>query len=248
MMATSDVVIKAKPNAVLALGDNQYEKGEFANFQASYDPTWGRFKAITRPVAGNHEYYGSNAEGYYQYFGKAAGDRDKGYYSFDLGNWHLIALNSNCKAIGGCEVGSPQEKWLKADLQKNPKACTMAYWHHPRFSSGTHGNNKIVEDLWNDLYNAGAELVLSGHDHSYERFAPQGLNEKADPQKGIRQVVIGNGGKNLYPFKTIRANSEVRDNESYGVLKVSLHAKSYDWELMPIAGDSFTDKGSTPCH
>ena len=118
MMATSDVVIKAKPNAVLALGDNQYEKGEFANFQASYDPTWGRFKSITRPVAGNHEYYGSNAEGYYQYFGKAAGDRDKGYYSFNLGNWHLIALNSNCKAIGGCEVGSPQEKWLKADLQK----------------------------------------------------------------------------------------------------------------------------------
>jgi hypothetical protein len=248
MMATSDVVIKAKPSAVLALGDNQYEKGEFANFQASYDPTWGRFKSITRPVAGNHEYYGNNGEGYYKYFGKAAGDRDKGYYSFNLGNWHLIALNSNCKAIGGCEVGSPQEKWLKADLQKNPKACTLAYWHHPRFSSGTHGNNKIVEDLWKDLYDAGAELVLSGHDHSYERFAPQGLNEKADPQKGIRQIVIGNGGKNLYPFKTIRGNSEVRDNESYGVLKVALHPKSYDWELMPIAGDTFTDKGSTPCH
>lgn len=248
MMATSDVVIKAKPNAVLALGDNQYEKGEFANFQASYDPTWGRFKSITRPVPGNHEYYGSNAEGYYQYFGKAAGDRDKGYYSFNLGNWHLIALNSNCKAIGGCEVGSPQEKWLKADLKKNPKTCTLAYWHHPRFSSGTHGNNKIVEDLWNDLYNAGAELVLSGHDHSYERFAPQGLNEKADPQKGVRQIVIGNGGKNLYPFKTIRANSEVRDNESYGVLKVALHAKSYDWELIPITGDTFTDKGSALCH
>lgn len=248
MIATSDLVIKAKPNAVLALGDNQYEKGEFANYQASYAPTWGRFKAITRPVPGNHEYYGSNAEGYYQYFGKAAGDRDKGYYSYNLGNWHLIALNSNCKAISGCEIGSPQEKWLKADLKKNPKACTLAYWHHPRFSSGTHGNNKIVEDLWKDLYDAGAELVLSGHDHTYERFAPQGLNEKADPQKGVRQIVIGNGGKNLYPFKTIRANSEVRDNESYGVLKVVLHAKSYDWELMPITGDSFTDKGSTPCH
>ena len=248
MMATSDIVIKVKPNAVLALGDNQYEKGELANFQASYDPTWGRFKSITRPVPGNHEYYGSNAEGYYQYFGKAAGDRDKGYYSFNLGNWHLIALNSNCKAIGGCEVGSPQEKWLKADLKKNPKTCTLAYWHHPRFSSGTHGNNKIVEDLWKDLYDAGAELVLSGHDHSYERFAPQGLDEKADAKKGIRQIVIGNGGKSLYPFKTIRANSEVRDNESYGVLKVALHPKSYDWELMPIAGDSFTDKGSTPCH
>jgi len=248
MMATSDIVIKVKPNAVLALGDNQYEKGEFANFQASYDSTWGRFKAITRPVPGNHEYYGSNAEGYYQYFGKAAGDRDKGYYSFNLGNWHLIALNSNCDAIGGCEVGSPQEKWLKADLKKNPKACTLAYWHHPRFSSGTHGNNKIVKDLWKDLYDAGAELVLSGHDHSYERFAPQGLDEKADAKKGIRQIVIGNGGKSLYPFKTIRANSEVRDNESYGVLKVALHPKSYDWELMPIAGDTFTDRGSTPCH
>ncbi|MFM7437313.1 MAG: metallophosphoesterase family protein [Snowella sp.] len=125
MMATSDVVIKVKPNAVLALGDNQYEKGELANFQASYHPTWGRFKSITRPVPGNHEYYGSNAEGYYQYFGKAAGDRDKGYYSFNLGNWHLIALNSNCEAIGGCEVGSPQEKWLKADLKKIRK---LAPW------------------------------------------------------------------------------------------------------------------------
>lgn len=248
MMATADLVIQKKPTAVLALGDNQYEKGEFINFQKSYDPTWGRFKAITRPVPGNHEYYKSNAEGYFQYFGKLAGDRDKGYYSFNLGNWHLIALNSNCDAIGGCSAGSAQEKWLKADLQKNPKTCTLAYWHHPRFSSGVHGNNKIVEDLWKDLYEAGTELVLSGHDHSYERFAPQGLDEKLDTQKGIRQIVVGNGGKNLYPFKTLRANSEVRDNETYGVLKVSLHAKSYDWELMPIAGDTFTDKGSTLCH
>ncbi len=248
MMATADLVIQTKPTAVLALGDNQYEKGEFINFQKSYEPSWGRFKAITRPVPGNHEYYKSNAEGYFQYFGKLAGDRGKGYYSFNLGSWHLIALNSNCDAIGGCNTGSAQEKWLKADLKKNPKNCTLAYWHHPRFSSGVHGNNKIVEDLWQDLYNAGTEVVLSGHDHNYERFAPQGLTENLDPKKGIRQFVVGNGGKNLYPFKTLRPNSEVRDNETYGVVKVVLHAKSYDWELMPIAGDTFTDKGSTPCH
>ncbi len=248
MMATSDVVLKVKPTAVLALGDNQYERGELVNYQKSYDPSWGRFKNITRPVPGNHEYYGNKAEGYYQYFGRLAGDRNKGYYSYDLGNWHLIAINSNCDAIGGCQAGSPQEQWLKADLKKNKKSCTLAYWHHPRFSSGVHGNNKMMDDMWKDLYAAKAELVLSGHDHLYERFAPQGLTENADPKNGIRQIVIGNGGKNLYTFKTIRPNSEVRNDDSYGVLKVTLHKHSYDWELMSIAGDRFTDKGTTLCH
>lgn len=249
MQATAQLVIQAKPKAVLALGDNQYEKGELENFKKSYDPTWGKFKNITKPVPGNHEYYGGKqAAGYYDYFGSLAGDRKKGYYSFDLGDWHLIALNSNCKFVGGCEAGSPQETWLKADLKTNKKACTLAFWHHPRYSSAVHGNNSGMEAFWQDLYSAGAELVLSGHDHDYERFAPQGLNGKLDPQRGIRQFVIGNGGKSLYPFKTIRANSEVRNNDTYGVLKLTLKPKGYDWEMQSIPGSDFTDKGSALCH
>jgi 3',5'-cyclic AMP phosphodiesterase CpdA len=248
MQATANLVLNNNPKAVLVLGDNQYEKGELENFQKSYDPTWGRFKHITKPVPGNHEYVQPQAAGYYDYFGKLAGDRRKGYYSFNLGNWHLIALNSNCEYVGGCNVGSPQEKWLKADLKANTKACTLAYWHHPRFSSGLHGNNKALAAFWQDLYEAGAELVLSGHDHDYERFAPQDLNEKLDSQKGIRQFVVGSGGKSLYPFKTIRANSEVRNNDTYGVLKLSLNPQSYAWEYQPIPGSDFKDQGKAACH
>lgn len=248
MRATADLVPKIKPKAVLVLGDNQYEKGELENYRKSYDPTWGKFKSITKPVPGNHEYATDQAAGYFDYFGKLAGDRTKGYYSFNLGNWHLIALNSNCEFVGGCNAGSPQEKWLKADLKANSKACTLAFWHHPRFSSGLHGNNKALDIFWRDLYAAGAELVLSGHDHDYERFAPQGLNDTVDLKQGIRQFVIGSGGKNLYPFKTVRANSEVRNNDTYGILKLTLQPQGYTWDYKPIPGSDFTDQGKATCH
>jgi 3',5'-cyclic AMP phosphodiesterase CpdA len=248
MRATADLVPKIKPKAVLVLGDNQYEKGELENYRKSYDPTWGKFKSITKPVPGNHEYATDQAAGYFDYFGKLAGDRTKGYYSFNLGNWHLIALNSNCEFVGGCNAGSPQEKWLKADLKANSKACTLAFWHHPRFSSGLHGNNKALDIFWRDLYAARAELVLSGHDHDYERFAPQGLNDTVDLKQGIRQFVIGSGGKNLYPFKTVRANSEVRNNDTYGILKLTLQPQGYTWDYKPIPGSDFTDQGKATCH
>jgi 3',5'-cyclic AMP phosphodiesterase CpdA len=238
MAATAELVVAAKPQTVLALGDNQYEKGELEGYQRSYEPTWGRFKNRTKPVAGNHEYYTADAKGYYDYFGSLAGDRRRGYYSFNLGAWHLIALNSNCEAVGGCGVGSPQEKWLQADLKANKRQCTLAYWHHPRYSSGIHGNNQSMEAFWQDLQQAKAELVLSGHDHDYERFAPQ---------KGLRQFVVGTGGKNLYPFKKIQPQSEAHSDEDYGVLKLVLKPASYEWQYVATATGNFRDQGQSPC-
>lgn len=199
MQATSDLLMAQRFEAVLALGDLQYEDGALVKFQKSYDLTWGRVKAITHPAVGNHEYGTPGAAGYFSYFGGAAGAKDKGYYSFDIGAWHLIALNANCTKVG-CQAGSAQEQWLKADLAKHPAKCTLAYWHQPRFSSALHGNNAATDAFWQDLYQAGAEIVLNGHDHDYERFAPQTPAAIADPQRGIREFVVGTGGKSLYPF------------------------------------------------
>jgi hypothetical protein len=246
MKATSDLLIDKGLTAVLPLGDNQYEYGRFAAYQKSYNPTWGRVKSITYPTIGNHEYYGNSAD-YFNYFGKIAGDPQKGYYSYNIGNWHLISLNSNCSKIGGCNSNSPQLKWLKEDLAKNKSLCTLAYWHHPRFSSGQHGSDKTYDDFWQVLYAAGVDIVLNGHDHHYERFALQSPQGKPDSQEGIRQFVVGTGGKNLYRIMQLQANSEVSNNETYGVLKLTLHPRSYDWEFVPIAGQTFTDKGSESC-
>ena len=170
-LATSNTLVRGHYASVLALGDTQYEDGAYEKFVASYDPSWGRVKSITKPAPGNHEYESPGATGYYRYFGRAAGDPRKGYYSFDVGRWHLIALNSNCSAVGGCGAGSPQEQWLRRDLAAHPAACTLAYWHHPRFSSGLHGSDSTYTAFWQALYDAGADVVLSGHDHDYERFA-----------------------------------------------------------------------------
>lgn len=250
MLATATLVAQSQPIAVLPLGDNQYERGELENYQASYQPTWGQFDAISKPVPGNHEYYdkGHKAAGYYDYFGKLAGDAQKGYYSYDLGDWHLVALNSNCDYIGGCQTGSAQQQWLQQDLAEHPNTCTLAYWHHPRYSSGVHGNNDSMADIWQTLYASGADVVLSGHDHIYERFAPQTAQSQADPEKGIRQFVIGTGGKSLYPFKQIRPNSEVRAEGVYGVLKLGLKPDSYTWQYLAANAPEFQDQGETPCH
>ncbi len=233
---------------VLTLGDLAYENGTATEFANCYHPTWGRHKARTMPSPGNHEYNTPGATGYYGYFGAAAGDPAKGYYSYDIGAWHLISLNSNCTAIGGCGAGSAQEQWLRADLRAHPAACTLAYWHHPRFSSGDHGNNTIVTALYQALYDYGADVVLAGHDHHYERFGPQTAAGVADTTYGVRSWVVGTGGRVLYPIGAPKPNQEAINNTSYGVLSMTLHASSYDYSFLPAAGSSFTESGTASCH
>jgi hypothetical protein len=252
--ATSDLLVAMPLTAVLTLGDDQYEKGALGAYQAFYGPTWGRELAITHPAVGNHEYLTPGASGYFTYFGAAAGDATKGYYSVDIGTWHVVVLNSNCTeidpgpALQGCAKGSPQESWLRQDLQSSTATCTMAVWHHPRFSSGTHGNDTQMQALWKDLYTSNADVLLVGHDHDYERFAPQNANGGPDPVRGIREFVVGTGGRSHDPFGVPKPNSEVRDNQTFGVLQLTLHPTSYDWVFVPEAGATFTDSGSTACH
>ncbi len=261
-------LIAADPaiSAVLPLGDVQYECGDYANFLRFYDPTWGRFRAITHPAIGNHEYLTTRGasgcdpattapgQGYFDYWNGAgvasgpAGDRSQGYYSYDIGAWHLIALNSNCSRAGGCDAGSPQGVWLRNDLTAHRNACTLAYWHHPRFSSGEHGDNLQAAPLWDSLYAAGADVVLNGHDHDYERFAPQSPAGAADPTAGIREFVVGTGGKNHYGMRAVQPNSEVRDSGTFGVLELTLRPNRYDWRFVPVQGGTFTDSGSGSCH
>ncbi|MCA1706064.1 MAG: fibronectin type III domain-containing protein [Actinobacteria bacterium] len=245
--ATSDVLVSRPFDAVLAPGDIQYIDATKAKFLTSYDPAWGRVKAVTRPAPGNHEYLNPNAAGYFEYFGAAAGDPSRGYYSFDIGAWHVIALNSNCDNVGGCAAGSPQERWLAADLAANAKRCTLAYWHHPRFSSGA-GNDPRTDAFWRALYAGGADLVADGHDHIYERFAPQTPDGVADPDRGIRKFTVGTGGKDLQGLNPAQPNSEVRSNSSFGVLQLTLRPTGYDFSFLPVAGSTFGDSGSGQCH
>ena len=236
---------------VFTLGDNAYPNGSSSDYANCYDLSWGRAKPRTKPAPGNHEYQTANAAGYFAYFGSAAGDPTRGYYSYDLGAWHIIVLNSNssCSTIS-CAAGSAQEQWLRADLAANTKACTLAYWHHPRFNSGaSHGNNTAVGPFWDALYLYRAEIILNGHEHVYERFAPQAPNAAADPVNGIRQFTVGTGGVGLYSFKsTPEPNSEVRNSTAMGVLKLTLKSNGYDWQFIPVAGSSFSDSGSGTCH
>jgi hypothetical protein len=251
---TSNLMLGRGTDAVLPLGDLQYGDATLAQFNGSYHPSWGRLKAITRPAPGNHDYGTSGAAGYFDYFNGLgnpigrAGERGKGYYSYNLGAWHLVALNSECSEVGGCAQGSAQEQWLRQDLQQNRRACTLAYWHHPRYSSGNHGNQTDTRPLWVALWWAGAEIILGGHSHSYERFALQDPWSQPDPDRGVRQFVVGTGGKDLKPFETIQPNSQVRQASSFGVLALWLRSGSYRWQFLPAAGSSFTDSGSGVCH
>lgn len=246
MRATSDLLVASARDAVLALGDLQYEDGAAEKFAQSYDPTWGKVKAVTRPVAGNHDYGTEGAEPYYSYFGNAAGDPAKGYYSFDLGSWHVVALNSNCYAVGGCGPGSTQEQWLVSDLATSTAPCTLAYWHHARWSSGKNGSDSTYDAFWRALYADRAEIVLNGHDHDYERFAPQDPDQSPTPS-GIRAFVVGTGGRDLRPFETIEAHSEVRAADTFGVLELTLRHSGYDWRFVAEPGGAFTDSGSGFC-
>jgi chitodextrinase len=238
---TAKLLDTIAPTRVLTLGDNAYPDGTSSDYSSYYDPNWGRHKSKTSPSPGNHDYHTSGGAGYFGYFGSQAPAQ---YYSFDIGAWHLISLNGEI----GISAGSAQETWLKSDLAAHPNKCTLAYWHEPRFSSGAeHGNTTSFDPFWRDLYAAGVDVVLGGHDHDYERFAPQNPSGAAD-SNGIREFVVGTGGASHYTFGSPDANSEVRDNTSYGVLKVTLHSTSYDWQFVPVAGASFTDSGSTACH
>jgi hypothetical protein len=230
---------------VATLGDNAYPSGTSSEFTNCYDPTWGRHKARTRPSPGNHEYNTPGATGYYGYFGTTAGPSGRGYYSYNLGDWHIISLNSNVPM----SAGSAQEQWLRADLAASTKRCTLAYWHHPRFSSGTtHGNFSAAQPVWQALYDFNADVVLSGHEHNYERFAPQTPTGAADAARGIREFVVGTGGANHYTGHNAIPNSEVFNGSTYGVLKLTLSATSYSWQFVPVAGQSFTDSGTASCH
>ena len=241
-------LLEANPGTVMALGDLAYPNGTAEDFKC-YDKTWGRLKARTRPAVGNHEFHTTAASYYFQYFGVAAGDPKTGYYSYDLGSWHIVVLNSECVDVGGCGAGSPEEKWLRADLSAHPVGCTLAYFHKPRFSSGlNHGNDPELGAFWQALYDFNAELIVNGHDHDYERFAPQDPNGNAEPKRGIREFVVGTGGKSHRFFGILKANSEVRNDTTYGVLKLTLKATGYDWKFIPEEGKSFTDSGSGNCH
>jgi 3',5'-cyclic AMP phosphodiesterase CpdA len=241
-------LVAAIPGIVFTAGDNVYNTGTQAEFRRCYDPSWGRFRDRTYPAIGNHDAVTTGGEAYFDYFGAAAGPRYDGWYSYQAGTWHVIVLNSNCRSIGGCGEGSRELTWLKADLAAHPDLCTMAIWHHPRFSSGEHGDNRASDPFWRLLFNAHAELIINGHDHDYERFAPQTPGGLADPVEGIREIVAGTGGKSLRLFGRIDPNSEVRDAASYGVLRLDLAPGTYAWQFIATSDRAFGDSGTTACH
>lgn len=250
--ATAKLIDKI-PGTVFAAGDLAYDSGTYEEFLNCYEPTWGRFKSRTRPAPGNHEYNGSEGSGYFRYWGTQAGDPDKGYYGYDLGSWHIIVLNTNCrvKELGGCGEGSREETWLRQDLAAHPNACLLAYGHHALYSSGVlagHARHPELRALWQDLYAAHADLILAGHEHSYERFAPQDSDGRPDPDHGIRQITAGTGGRSHTYLGYPQPNSEVRNDDTYGVLKLTLSSGKFKWEFIPEAGKSFKDFGEGTCH
>jgi hypothetical protein len=246
---TAKLLDAIRTDVVFTTGDNAYDSGSLSEYRAHYEPTWGRFRSKTRPAPGNHEYLTRNAAGYFEYFGAAAGEPGKGYYSYDVGSWHVIVLNSNCSFVGGCGRGSPQERWLRQDLQAHSAVCTLAYWHHPRFSSGHYSDNSDFEPFWQALYEAGAELVVNGHDHNYQRYVPQTPTGARDDARGIREIVVGTGGKSAYSVGPAPVrNREVASDGTFGVLQLTLRPAGYDWKFVPVAGSTFTDSGSGSCH
>lgn len=243
-------LVERREGLVMTAGDNAYEVGALAEFRAHYAPTWGRFKSRTRPTPGNHDYYSPGAQGYFDYFGWRAGPRGRGYYSLKLGNWRIYALDSEaCDTDVGCGPGSPQYRWLKRKLTKHDAFCSMAVFHTPLYSSGFHGNEPRVRPLVKLLYKSGAELIVNGHEHDYERLAPARPWGRVDRKKGVQQIIVGTGGAPLRPrgSKTA-AHSRVFSADAWGVLRLGLQKKSYTWKFLPVAGETFTDKGERRCH
>jgi hypothetical protein len=241
-------LVNTIPGTVAALGDLAYENGAPHEFAQCYEPTWGQFKARTRPAAGNHEYQTPGAAGYFAYWGATAGAPTQGWYSYDLGAWHVVVLNSNCTFVGGCHAGSPQEAWLRQDLAANQRRCTLAYWHHPRFSSGSVGGSSSVGPLFQALYDANAEALLVGHAHNYQRWVPQNPSGARDDQRGVRQFVVGTGGRVQHPVRPQLPNQEAVNDDTFGVLRLTLRGSAFDWQFVPVAGRTFTDSGSQSCH
>jgi hypothetical protein len=231
------------PGTIFTLGDHAYPNGSAKDYKECYEPTWGRFKDRTHPVMGNHDLITAKGLPYWEYWGTRGGPEKRGYYSYELGAWHIIALNSTAPA----NEKSPQMQWLREDLATHQTACTLAYWHTPVFSSGPHGGTFEMRDVWKLLYEAGADVVLASHDHIYERFAPQDAKGKVDLARGIRQFLVGTGGSGVYLIKKIAPNSEIHDNSTYGVLKLTLKPDSYAWDFIPIGGQKFRDSGTGTC-
>jgi hypothetical protein len=253
-LATSNLLVNGSFAGVLDLGDDQYECGSLSAYNTSYAPSWGRVKSITHPAPGNHEYQtaggtgcssaNAGAKGYFAYFGSAAGPAGKGYYSLDIGSWHIISLNSQCGKVA-CGASSAQATWLRNDLAAHPSGCKLAFWHIPLFSTGA--TQAGAKTFWNLLYAAHADLVLNGHYHAYERFDLQSPTGAADPN-GIREIIVGTGGYSLAGLGPKPANTQVLDNSSFGVLALTLHSASYDWRFVPVPGAPLSDSGTTACH
>ena len=244
--ATAQLVEGLNPDGVLVLGDTAYETVTVDSLK-SYDASWGRFLDRTHAVVGNHEYYGEGADAYWDYFGDRAGERGEGWYSFDLGSWHVVVLNSECEEVD-CDPDGDQGTWLADDLAGSSARCTVAAFHRPRFSSGDeYGDDESVSPLWQVLQDAGVDVVLNGHEHSYERFAPQRDSGRATAEEGMAEFVVGTGGRDLRGFDEPKPNSEVRWNDSFGVLALTLRADGYDWRFHGTPGTPDVDSGSAPC-
>ena len=253
--ATSDLLSGPRVARVLTLGDNQYEEGTLGAFRTSYHPSWGRYKSITSPAVGNHEYRTPGAAGYFEYFGGRAGAPSRGYYSFDIGAWHLIALNSECTRLPvgsgahGCAEGSPQNDWLETDLRKHRSRCTLAYWHIPPSFGAQESKEARIAPMWRDLYRAGTDVALTGHRHTYSRYAPVDGRGVRDGRRGIRQFIVGTGGKNHgTASETAPPTLQMRQDHTFGVLRLALHPGSYAWRFLAERGETWTDTGSTACH
>lgn len=244
-LLTEDWLRKTENSSVITIGDHTYPNGTAQEFSDCYAPTWGRFKQKTFPSPGNHDYLTPMAAGYYDYFGDRAGPARRGYYSFDLAGWHVISLNSNIADDNGAD----QLKWLREDLAASKAMCTIAYWHHPLFTSGLRGNNRLMKSAWEILHEAGADIVLTAHDHHYERFAAQDAEGNVEPARGIREFLVGTGGANLSSItEAPRQNSEAQIIGSFGILRLDLQEGQYAWEFIPTAGSSARDSGTGVCH
>jgi hypothetical protein len=241
-------LVEELPGVVMTAGDNAYPSGTRRQYRECYGPTWGRFRDRTRPTLGNHDWATPDAAGYFAYFGDLAGPHGRGYYAFTAGTWRVYALTSSCGQVGGCKRGTPQYRWLREDLAAHPAACVLAVWHHPRYSSGPHGNSRLAHQMLRLLFESGADVVVNGHDHLYERFAPAQPDADPDPAYGIRQFIVGTGGGGLYSAqRPFAPNSRVRSS-THGVLRLTLRPEGYSWRFIPVPGETFTDAGEGTCH